>query len=55
MKTRCVWENTTDNDVSFGENTEDEMCFSFTLYYPKVKADPWIWSLPSFAASMEEN
>ncbi|MGZ3456650.1 MAG: monooxygenase [Polyangiales bacterium] len=55
VKTRCVWENTTDNDVSFGENTEDEMCFSFTLYYPKVKADPWIWSLPSFAASMEEN
>jgi hypothetical protein len=55
VETRCVWENTTDNTVKWGENTEDEMCYSFTLYYPKIKVDPWIWSLPSFAASMQEN
>lgn len=35
VKTRCVWQNPGDLPVKQGENTEDEMCFSFTMYYPK--------------------
>jgi cytochrome c551/c552 len=35
VKTRCVWQNPTNVNVKQGENTEDEMCFSFTMYYPK--------------------
>jgi hypothetical protein len=31
----CSYNNTTDANVSFGQNTEDEMCFNFVLYYPK--------------------
>jgi hypothetical protein len=34
VHTRCAWQNTTDKPVSFGEYTEDEMCYSFTMYYP---------------------
>jgi Copper type II ascorbate-dependent monooxygenase, C-terminal domain/Copper type II ascorbate-dependent monooxygenase, N-terminal domain len=41
VKTRCVWNNTTDTAVTFGENTENEMCFSFTMYYPRVQLPSW--------------
>ncbi len=47
ISTRCKWVNTTDNDVKFGENTADEMCYSFTLYYPKVPSAFWSWAAPS--------
>jgi hypothetical protein len=47
VKTRCAWNNTTDQDVSFGPTTEDEMCYSFTAYYPK---NPNIhWADPAWA------
>jgi mono/diheme cytochrome c family protein len=36
MRTRCTWANTTDQAVSFGENTSDEMCFNFLAYYPAI-------------------
>ncbi len=36
IETRCEWNNNTPNDVKFGEYTEDEMCFSFTMYYPRA-------------------
>ncbi len=42
IRTRCVWNNPTAEFVTFGEKTENEMCFSFTMYYPRV-------SLPSRA------
>ena len=35
VNTRCVWQNPGDLPVKQGENTEDEMCYSFTMYYPK--------------------
>jgi hypothetical protein len=35
VTTTCTYTNTTDQDVYFGQNTEDEMCFNFVLYYPK--------------------
>ncbi|HEX6242321.1 MAG TPA: hypothetical protein VFZ61_15525, partial [Polyangiales bacterium] len=34
VTTTCVYKNTTSRAVSFGLNTEDEMCFNFALYYP---------------------
>jgi hypothetical protein len=46
VHTRCAWDNTTDTAVTWGEYTENEMCFSFTMYYP---ADPAVksWIGPS--------
>jgi hypothetical protein len=35
VRTRCAWSNPGDQPVSFGETTEDEMCFDFVMYYPK--------------------
>jgi len=34
VTTTCVYTNDTARRVSFGTNTEDEMCFNFALYYP---------------------
>jgi hypothetical protein len=47
IKTRCAWANTTGSAVKFGENTADEMCYSFTVYYPKVVAPSWSWASPA--------
>lgn len=35
VTTTCTYTNPTDQDVYFGQNTENEMCFNFVLYYPK--------------------
>lgn len=35
VTTTCVYTNKTNQDISFGENTGDEMCFNFASYYPK--------------------
>jgi hypothetical protein len=35
ITTTCVFTNTTNDAVSFGENTADEMCFNFATYYPR--------------------
>jgi hypothetical protein len=32
--TTCTYDNSTDRAVSFGEDTDDEMCFNFAAYYP---------------------
>jgi hypothetical protein len=34
LVTRCTYDNPGDNTVSFGERTEDEMCFNFVTAYP---------------------
>ena len=34
VSTSCSYENPTNTTVSFGQNTDDEMCFNFALYYP---------------------
>ena len=46
ITTRCTWKNTKPFDVGFGESDDDEMCWSFTLYYPKAPAS-FDWTLPS--------
>jgi hypothetical protein len=43
IKTHCAWNNTSDQNVKFGENTENEMCYSFTMYYPRVTGPIWNW------------
>jgi len=34
ITTTCSYQNTTSKTVTFGENTGNEMCFNFVLYYP---------------------
>jgi hypothetical protein len=34
ITTTCIYKNPTSQSVSFGTNTQDEMCFNFALYYP---------------------
>lgn len=49
--TRCVWENSGSSAVQWGEGTEDEMCFNFTMYYPKIKSPLWSWIAPALISS----
>jgi mono/diheme cytochrome c family protein len=35
VTTVCKYENTTSGRVRFGQDTDDEMCFNFALYYPR--------------------
>jgi hypothetical protein len=46
VRTRCVWKNDGDTMVTFGETTQDEMCFSFTMYWPRITAPGWTWATP---------
>ena len=34
LTTTCSYENDTGRNVSFGQNSDDEMCFNFVTYYP---------------------
>ncbi len=47
VETHCAWDNTTDQTVGFGEKTENEMCYSFAMYYPKITASTWNWAFPA--------
>jgi hypothetical protein len=47
VRTRCAWKNNTDQQVTFGEGTSDEMCFDFVGYYPNIP-DRTIFGLPVF-------
>jgi hypothetical protein len=49
IRTRCAWTNTSDELVTFGENTDNEMCFNFVGYYPAIPEYPWI--TPSLATA----
>ncbi len=51
IRTRCAWDNKGDTVVNFGEKTEDEMCYSFTLYYPKINTLLWSFVLPAATSS----
>jgi Copper type II ascorbate-dependent monooxygenase, N-terminal domain/Copper type II ascorbate-dependent monooxygenase, C-terminal domain len=50
VRTRCAWNNPSDVTVQFGENTEDEMCFGFEMYYPRITSSRWKWVEPSVAS-----
>jgi hypothetical protein len=34
IRTTCTFDNTSSQTVTFGEKTEDEMCFNFVMLYP---------------------
>ncbi|HSN99204.1 MAG TPA: hypothetical protein VLS89_13005, partial [Candidatus Nanopelagicales bacterium] len=51
IRTRCAWDNPTPQNVGFGEDTNDEMCFGFVMYYPKIEIPQWHWMLPSVTSS----
>jgi hypothetical protein len=34
IKTTCTWDNPGTNTVTFGEGTQSEMCYNFTVAYP---------------------
>lgn len=34
VTTTCIYTNPTNRDATFGENTGNEMCFNFAIYYP---------------------
>ncbi|HEY2511048.1 MAG TPA: peptidylglycine alpha-amidating monooxygenase [Polyangiaceae bacterium] len=54
ISTRCVWNNNTSSTVTFGQNTENEMCYSFTAYYPRLSSS-LSWALPAIKASCTTN
>lgn len=35
ITTTCAWMNNTGGVIRFGEKTSNEMCYSFTMYYPR--------------------
>jgi hypothetical protein len=54
ISTRCVWTNSGTQVVNFGEYTSDEMCFSFTMYYPRLSSLP-SWIYPSYQSTCHIN
>ncbi len=50
IRTKCTWKNDTGSPVGFGEKTAEEMCYSFTLYYPRVTSSVWSWAAPAYAS-----
>ncbi len=51
VRTRCVWDNPTSQNVGFGEKTGDEMCFGFLMYYPRITSPGWQWGVPAHSSS----
>jgi hypothetical protein len=51
VRTRCVWENPGNQPVGWGESTSEEMCYSFSLYYPKITSNLWSWMAPAQGSS----
>jgi hypothetical protein len=51
IQTQCDWQNSTDQAVSFGEDTTDEMCFAFLAYYPAITTPLWSWVVPAALGS----
>lgn len=51
VRTRCAWDNPTSSDVHFGEQTSDEMCFGFLMYYPRIQTAGWQWGAPAYLSS----
>jgi mono/diheme cytochrome c family protein len=53
IQTKCRWQNTTNSEVRFGEGTGDEMCYSFTMYYPKITQTLYNWQAPALLMSRD--
>lgn len=53
ITTTCTWSNPTGPEVKYGEKTSDEMCYSFTAYYPKVQSPIWSWATPAYTSTCQ--
>ena len=52
VNTHCVWDNSTDQSVSFGENTGDENVLPDSCRTTPRSVSPlWSWTSPSILAS----
>ena len=49
VRASCTWNNPGDTTVSFGQSTTDEMCFSFSAYYPKATFSLG-WAAPALSS-----
>jgi hypothetical protein len=49
VRTTCSWNNPGDTTVNFGQDTTDEMCFSFSAYYPAA-SPAMAWAAPALAS-----
>lgn len=47
VDTTCKWNNPESHAVGFGPGIDDEMCYSFTMYYPRIENPDWHWALPA--------
>jgi hypothetical protein len=47
VSTTCNWDNPQSHGVGFGPGIDDEMCYSFTMYYPRIENPDWHWALPA--------
>lgn len=47
IRTMCKWQNPGETKVTFGEATDDEMCFAFLTYWPKIESATYRWSAPA--------
>jgi mono/diheme cytochrome c family protein len=47
VQSKCSWNNPSDHGVGYGPTSDDEMCFSYVMYFPKIAASTWNWSLPA--------
>jgi hypothetical protein len=50
IRTRCAWNNPGTSTVTFGEDTSDEMCYSFAIYYPRITSPGWNWMIPALTS-----
>ncbi len=53
ITTHCAYKNTTSSVVQFGENTENEMCYSFTMYYPRITTPLFAWDTPALTSTCQ--
>ncbi|MDB5219697.1 MAG: hypothetical protein JWO86_7624 [Myxococcaceae bacterium] len=47
VESKCSWKNPSDHGVGYGPTSDDEMCFSYVMYFPKIEVSTWNWSLPA--------
>lgn len=50
VRTVCTWENSTNEVVAYGEQSNDEMCFNIVGYYPAIESPQWSGGLPAALA-----
>jgi Copper type II ascorbate-dependent monooxygenase, N-terminal domain/Copper type II ascorbate-dependent monooxygenase, C-terminal domain len=50
VSVRCAWQNPTNVSIGFGEKTEDEMCYVFAAYWPRIALPAWSWQAGAAAS-----